>query len=645
MLDILEEAKMNLNELERKYVIDLLENGNDIPEDFKNKIFPIQKQEYELSYAGKMRREDILANEDGSFPVPLEVEKIFGNENGKYGEWKNLLVFGDNLQFLKTIYKNDDTLIKDKVKGKIKLVYIDPPFATTEDFKSSEGAKAYSDKKKGSEFIEYIRKRLIMIKEVMADDGSLFVHLDWKKAHYIKVILDEVFGEKNLVNEIVWHYPDNFQGNVNGFANNDVIFWYSKTTNYTSNKVMIPLPKATKRDKRVWSAEEKKLVSARDENGKLIYETFSEKKADDVWDIGQSSTTKKRSSEFIDYPTQKPEELIRRILLAASDEGDLIMDCFAGSGTVAAVAERLNRRWITCDIGKLSFYTIQRRMLQIGQAKDLCSKRNKKYNKKSEPFVTCSLGMYELSTTLDLKWENYKKFVSELFDVELKEQNVGGIAFDGLKDGYPTIIFPYEKYKDSNIDENYLNVISSAIGSRYSGSRIFIISPQRRVDFLTDYEEIDGTRFYFLKIPYQYIEELHQKPFAKVRQPRSKDNINEVDESIGFSFNHPPVIDTVIKKNSKTVSITINDFDCKEPMSGRTKDEKNLEKFDTLSAIFIDNNYDGNAFSITDVFFHEDLDVEKGKVKISFDKADVGKKIMLVYIDIFGNEFKEVFEV
>lgn len=80
-------------------------------------------------------------------------------------------------------------------------------------------------------------------------------------------------------------------------------------------------------------------------------------------------------------------------------------------------------------------------------------------------------------------------------------------------------------------------------------------------------------------------------------------------------------------------------------MSGRTKDEKNLEKFDTLSAIFIDNNYDGNAFSITDVFFHEDLDVEKGKVKISFDKADVGKKIMLVYIDIFGNEFKEVFEV
>lgn len=637
---------MDINELERRYVIDLLENGNDIPEDFRNKLFPLQKQEYELSYAGKMRKEDILADEDGSFPVPLEVEKVFGENKENDFDWKNLLVFGDNLQFLKTIYKNEDSLIKDKVKGKIKLVYIDPPFATTEDFKSSDGAKAYSDKKKGSEFIEYIRKRLIMLREVLADDGSIFVHLDWKKSHYIKVVLDEVFGEKNFVNEIVWHYPDNFQGNVNGFANNhDVIFWYSKTSNYTANKVMIPLPKVTKRDKRVWSAEEKKLVSARDENGKLIYENFTEKKADDVWDIGQSSTTKKNNSEYIDYPTQKPEELIKRIILAASNEGDLVMDCFAGSGTVASVAERLNRKWITCDIGKLSFYTIQRRMIQIDKAKDLLSKSKKKYNKACKPFVTCSLGVYELSKTLDLEWEKYKQFVSELFDVELKKQVVGGIEFDGLKDGFPVIIYPYNKYKESNIDENYLNMVNSAVGSRFNGSRIYIISPQRRVDFLTDYEELDGTRFYFLKIPYQYIEELHQKPFAKVRQPRSKSNINAVDESIGFSFNHPPVVDTSIKKTNKNVIITVNDFDSKEPMSGRMQDEKCLSQFDTLSAIFIDNNYDGNCFSITDIFFREDLEIVNGKLKICFDKNDVGDSVMLVFIDVFGNEFKEEFEV
>lgn len=331
-----------LSKAEKDYLIDLLEKGEKVPTDFKYKLFPVEHKEYELAYAGKMRKEDLLADDDGSFPVPLQVEKIFGGTNHPaYNDgWHNLMVFGDNLQFLKTIYKDEDPIISKKVKGKIKLVYIDPPFATSDDFQSKEGAKAYTDKKKGSEFIEYIRKRLILIREVLSDDGCIFVHLDWKKAHYIKVILDEVFGESNFVNEIVWHYPDNFQGNVKGFANNhNVIFWYAKSSHYTANKVLIPLAKATRRDKRIWSAEEKKLVSARDESGKLIYEEFTEKKADDVWDIGQSSTTKKNSSEFIDYPTQKPEELIKRIILAASNEGDIVMDCFAGSGTVAAVAE------------------------------------------------------------------------------------------------------------------------------------------------------------------------------------------------------------------------------------------------------------------------------------------------------------------
>lgn len=217
-----------LSKAEKDYLIDLLEKGEKVPTDFKYKLFPVEHKEYELAYAGKMRKEDLLADDDGSFPVPLQVEKIFGGTNHPaYNDgWHNLMVFGDNLQFLKTIYKDEDPIISKKVKGKIKLVYIDPPFATSDDFQSKEGAKAYTDKKKGSEFIEYIRKRLILIREVLSDDGCIFVHLDWKKAHYIKVILDEVFGESNFVNEIVWHYPDNFQGNVKGFANNHNVIFY-----------------------------------------------------------------------------------------------------------------------------------------------------------------------------------------------------------------------------------------------------------------------------------------------------------------------------------------------------------------------------------------------------------------------------------
>ncbi|HGA4145564.1 DNA methyltransferase [Streptococcus pyogenes] len=165
-----------LNEIEKKYIINLIENGEQIPEDYKYMLFPNLQEEYELTYAGKMRKEDILAGEDGTFPVPLQIDRIFnGDEHPAFEDgWRNMIVFGDNLQFLKTINENKDPLIKDKVKGKVKLIYIDPPFATQDEFENKEGAKAYSDKKKGSEFLEFIRRRLILAKEILSDDGSIY---------------------------------------------------------------------------------------------------------------------------------------------------------------------------------------------------------------------------------------------------------------------------------------------------------------------------------------------------------------------------------------------------------------------------------------------------------------------------------------
>lgn len=634
-----------LSKAEKDYIIDLIEKGEKIPADFKYKLFPVDHKEYELAYAGKMRKEDLLANDDGSFPVPLQIEKIFcGEEHPKYEDgWRNMIVFGDNLQFMKTIYKNEDIIVKNKIKGKVKLVYIDPPFATSDDFQNSDGAKAYTDKKKGAEFIEYIRKRLILIKEILSDDGCIFVHLDRKKAHYIKIVLDEVFGEANFVNEIVWHYPDNLQGNVKGFANNhNVIFWYSKSSTYTANKVFIPLGKTTMRDKRIWSSEEKKLVSARDENGKLIYEKFSEKKADDVWDIGQSSTTKKNSAEFIDYPTQKPEELIRRILLSASNEGDIVMDCFAGSGTVAAVAEKLGRKWILCDIGKLSHYTCQKRMLEIQKSKSLI-KKNCKYNKTSREFITCSLGSYDLKAALAMEFSKYKDFVSGLFNIDLKSTKIGGYTFDGKKDDNPVVIFNYNLHKESNVDELFIEDISKHIGNRMAGGRIYIVSPSTRVDYITDYEEVNNIRYYFLKIPYQIIKELHQKDFKKFRQPRSKNDVNALDESIGFSFNRTPSVNSSIRQENEKIIITINDFTSDELNSRKTKDEKELSGFELLSSIFIDRAYNGKEFIMSDAIFSDEVNTIDGKIIIELDKATIGEKIMIVYTDIFGNDLTESF--
>ena len=163
----------NLTKYEVEHIIELLNNGQALPEDYKYKLFPVKQKEYELVYGGKMRREDILANEDGVFPVPLQIEKTFNGKREQWKDgWKNIIAFGDNLQFLKTIYENKDPLIKNKVKGKVKLIYIDPPFGTGDEYDGSQGQRGYSAKTKGADFVEFIRRRVIVAKEILAHDGN-----------------------------------------------------------------------------------------------------------------------------------------------------------------------------------------------------------------------------------------------------------------------------------------------------------------------------------------------------------------------------------------------------------------------------------------------------------------------------------------
>jgi DNA modification methylase len=654
---------MKLSKQEIEDLIDRLQKGEVLPDDYKYKLFPIKQKEYELVYGGKMRREDILANEDGVFPVPLQVEKIFNGTREQWKEgWKNIIAFGDNLQFLKTLYENKNPLIKNKVKGKVKLIYIDPPFATASDFKTSSGNKAYTDKSKGADFVEFLRRRIIVAKEILADDGSIFVHLDWKKVHYIKAVLDEVFNENFFVNEIVWHYSDNFQGNVKGFAtNHNTILWYSKTNTYTSNKVLIPLAKTTKRDKRIWSSELGKLVSARDEQGNLIYEDYTEKKADDVWEIGQSSTTKKLSSEFIDYPTQKPEELLKRIILAASNEGDLVMDFFGGSGTTIAVAEKLNRKWITCDIGKLAFYTIQKRLLNIEKSKSLINAK-KEYSKAAKSFTTVNTGHYNLEKVFKLQQQEYSEFVMNLFEVEQKKKTISGVTIDGeKKDGYNVIVWQYWKFKDSSVDEDYLHDLHSHIGAK-AGKRVYIIAPASYVDFISDYYEIDKVRYFFLKVPYHIIRELHKVQFKKFRQPQSKSNVNDLEDAIGFHFMRQPEVKSDLKVKGTEYQITIKKF-----LSDFSEEEteRDMENFESLAMVLIDTDFDGETFDMDTYYFAEDL-LPKNKKKKEDDesedikeelkhtnqiilplipKKECGKKLMVIYVDIYGNEFKEEFKL
>jgi len=238
----------NLSQNDIEFLVDCLKKGKEIPAEYKYAIFPTKQKEYELVYAGKARKEDILVDNEEAKAVPLQVEKIFNGTKYPLAakDWHNLLVFGDNLQVLKSFYKDEDPLINGKVKGKIKLIYIDPPFGTGDEYDGNKGQSAYSAKRKGADFVEFLRRRIILLHELLADDGTICVRLDYHFGHYIKVILDEVFGKDNFINEIVIN-----RVNKKGFASrgtfrarkypiaHDSLYLYSKTNDYFFSSVKL----------------------------------------------------------------------------------------------------------------------------------------------------------------------------------------------------------------------------------------------------------------------------------------------------------------------------------------------------------------------------------------------------------------------
>lgn len=631
---------MNLSDREKQYLIELIEDGENIPEDFKDLLFSNNKEEYELTYAGKMRKEDILAGEDGTFPVPLQVERAFNDDeySNFNDELRNMIVFGDNLQFLKTINENKDLLIKDKVKGKVKLIYIDPPFATQDEFQNKEGAKAYNDKKRGAEFLEFLRRRLILAREILADDGSIYVHMDSKMGHYVKAIMDEVFDKNKFVSEIIWNYSWGVRTDKRWNNKHDVIYMYSKSNSiiFNADAVLEPRKMSESTENRL------KYKGALIKDGNKGRGDKELALPSDVWYI---ATLNGMAKERANYPTQKPEELIEKIIRASSNPGDLVMDFFGGSGTTMAVAEKLGRRWIICDIGKLSYLTMQKRILQIQDSKNLDDKK-KIYNKKAKSFITCKLGMYDLGTTLHLDWDKYKYFVSQLFEFDLKEFKSSGITFDGEKRGLPVKIFNYMEHKNSGIDSDYLRQLHTCIKSK-NYSRVYIVAPATRVDFIADYEEINDTRFYFLKVPYEMIEELHKAPFTKFRQPRSKDDINYIEEMKGFQFIYTPEVECVLKESKNETVLTVTKF-ISDPLNGSMTDN-----FSTLSSIFANFDYNGNEFLLDNVKFWNEIEsnnidnqdtkiiykdniIEKIEWKIPKDL--VGNQSVFIFTDIYGND-------
>lgn len=286
--------------------------------------------------------------------------------------WMNRLIYGDNLLAMQALLAGDASTGLPSLRGKVDLIYIDPPFDSKADYRTKINLPgiqieqrptvieqfAYVDTwEKGTiSFLENLYPRLVLMKELLSERGSIYVHTDWHIEAYIKVILDDIFGKENFVNDIIWCYTGPTNQKRNFPRKHDNILFYRKSDEgiFNADAVRVPFVKSNKTGGKTSFAGKKSddVLEALDERGKIIEDWWP-----DVADLG------KVHNESVGYATQKPEKLVERIIKASSNPGDLVCDFFGGSGTTAAVAEKLGRRWITCDVGKPAALIMRKRFI------------------------------------------------------------------------------------------------------------------------------------------------------------------------------------------------------------------------------------------------------------------------------------------
>lgn len=289
------------------------------------------------------------------------------------GSWMNRLVYGDNLLTMQALLAGDPQTGLPSLRGKVDLIYIDPPFDSKADYRTKVKLPgvdlqqkptvveqfAYADTwEEGTiSYLKMIYKRLVLMKELLSSNGCIYVHIDWHVGPYVKTILDDIFGKENFVNEIVWSYSWGIRTDSRWNRKHDTIYMYSKSAEnikFNANEVL------EERQVSESTANRLKYKGALIKDGNKGRGDSELALPSDVWYI---ATINGMAKERLNYATQKPEALLERTIKASSNEGDLVCDFFGGSGTTAAVAERLGRRWITCDIGKPAALVMRKRFI------------------------------------------------------------------------------------------------------------------------------------------------------------------------------------------------------------------------------------------------------------------------------------------
>ena len=401
---------MNLSDKEKELVIQVIKNNQPIPKEY---IYKMHSDEEDVFLFWNGRKEDITnvalpfhhiehIDEPRKEDTSGQTISMFDTKGRQKAGWHNKLIWGDNKLILSSL-ANGPLREEIEKEGGLKLVYIDPPFAVGADFShtielNGETATksqsvleeiAYRDTwQKGiSSYLSMMYERLKLIHNLLAEDGSIYVHCDWRVSFYLRFLLEDIFGANNFINQIAYCYTGPTNQKRNYPRKHDHILFFSKGKNYIFNPddIRVPFVKSTKTGGKTALSGRKDdaFLEALDAKGKIIEDWWT-----DIPDLG------KVHSEDVRYPTQKVTKLLERIIKASSNEGDLVADFFCGSGTTAAVAEKLNRKWITTDLGRFSIHTTRKRLINV-------QRELKENGKDFRAFEILNLGKYERQFFID----------------------------------------------------------------------------------------------------------------------------------------------------------------------------------------------------------------------------------------------------
>ncbi len=525
----------------------------------------------------------------------------------KYGEmkddWINKIFWGDNLQVMSHMLR--------EYRGKIDLIYIDPPFDSKADYKktislkgrkicndnNSFEEKQYGDIWTNDEYLQFMYERLILLKELLSDKGSFYIHCDWHKAHHLRMLCDEVFGTSNFVNEIIWSYKTAAGGKNEFNKQHDNIFLYTKSENRVFNEQKEKsYTKAKGRKAGIVNYGAADTEFFEDEDG--VYRWSSMR---DVWDIPYINS---QAIERLQYPTQKPEALIERIISASSNPGDIVFDCFMGSGTTQAVAMKLGRKFIGADINLGAIQTTTKRLINI--AKEL---ENDKYT---------GFEVYNVN--------NYDFFRNPIEAKDLLIDALGIQKFDG------------NSVYDGELD-----------------GRMIKIMPVNRIATKSDLEELKAN------LPYQKFEKRKaENPFEPVEkitivcmghEPDIKPTLEQDLSNYNIDIEILDILkdkaNLQFKRDSEAViEIEDNKLKIKEfyPMNLLQKLSLQKEYVEDwkqmVESIMIDWNYDGAVMEPKMIDIAEKNDLVNGEYEIPDNATNIKIKITDLLSETYEREIK-----